>query len=69
MAPKSLNQAELVQELLNLITDDQLANLESLCPRVSPGVRKQLGKHIKTRKLLPLRQLAEKCNVAGGIVP
>ena len=66
MAKKSLSQSELVQELLNLISDEKLANLESLCSEVSPSVKKQLEKHITTRKLLPLRKLAEKCNVAGG---
>jgi hypothetical protein len=66
MAKKSLSQSELVQELLNLITDDKLANLEALCSEVSPSVKKQLKKHIINRNLLPLRKLAEKCNSVGG---
>ena len=66
MAKKSLSQSELSQELLNLISDDKLANLESLCSEVSPSVKKQLKKHIINRNLLPLRKLAEKCNSAGG---
>ena len=66
MAKRSLSQSELVQELLNLITDDKLSNLESLRSQVSPGIKKQLEKHITTRKLLPLRKLAEKCNSVGG---
>ena len=66
MAKKSLSQSELIQELLNLISDDKLANLESLCSEVSPGVKKQLKKHIINRNLLPLRKLAEKCNSVGG---
>ena len=66
MAKKSLSQSELVQELLNLITDDKLANLEALCSEVSPSVKKQLKKHISNRNLLPLRKLAEKCNSVGG---
>ena len=68
MAKKSLSQSELVKELLNLIGDDKLANLESLCSNVSPGVKKQLKKHIINRKLLPLRNLAEKCNRVGGAI-
>ena len=67
MAKKSLSQSELVQELLNLISDDKLANLEFLCSEVSPNVKKQLKKHIINRKLLPLRNLAEKCNSVGGV--
>ena len=66
MAKKSLSQSELIQELLNLISDDKLANLESLCPKASPSVKKQLKNHIINRKLLPLRKLAEKCNSVGG---
>ena len=66
MAKKSLSQSELIQELLNLITDDKLANLEALCSEASPSVKKQLKNHIIKRKLLPLRKLAEKCNSAGG---
>ena len=66
MAKKSLSQSELVQELLNLITDDKLANLEALCSEASPSVKKQLKNHIINRKLLPLRKLAEKCNSVGG---
>ena len=68
MAKKSLSQSELVKELLNLIGDDKLANLESLCSKVSPGVKKQLKNHIINRKLLPLRNLAEKCNRVGGAI-
>ena len=67
MAKKSLSQSELIQELLSLISDEKLANLESLCSEVSPGVKKQLKKHIINRKLLPLRKLAEKCNSVGGV--
>ena len=66
MAKKSLSQSELIQELLNLISDEKLANLEFLCSEVSPSVKKQLKKQIINRKLLPLRKLAEKCNSAGG---
>ena len=66
MAKKSLSQSELIQELLNLISDEKLANLESLCSKVSPSVKKQLKKHIINRNLLPLRKLAEKCNSVGG---
>ena len=66
MAKKSLSQSELVQELLNLITDDKLANLEALCSEASPSVKKQLKKYIINRNLLPLRKLAEKCNSVGG---
>ena len=66
MAKKSLSQSELVQELLNLISDDKLANLEALCSEASPSVKKQLKNHIINRKLLPLRKLAEKCNSVGG---
>ena len=66
MAKKSLSQSELIQELLNLISDEKLANLESLCPQASPSVKKQLKNHIIKRKVLPLRKLAEKCNSAGG---
>ena len=66
MAKKSLSQSELIQELLNLISDEKLANLESLCPKASPSVKKQLKNHIINRKLLPLRKLAEKCNTVGG---
>ena len=66
MTKKSLSQSELIQELLNLISDDKLANLESLCFEVSSSVKKQLKKHIINRNLLPLRKLAEKCNSAGG---
>ena len=66
MAKKSLSQSELIQELLNLISDDKLANLESLCSEVFPSVKKQLKKHIINRNLLPLRKLAEKCNSVGG---
>ena len=66
MAKKSLSQSELIQELLNLISDDKLANLESLCSEVSHSVKKQLKKHIINRNLLPLRKLAEKCNSVGG---
>ena len=66
MAKKSLSQSELVQELLNLITDDKLANLEALCSEASPSVKTQLKKHIINRNLLPLRKLAEKCNSVGG---
>ena len=66
MAKKSLSQSELVQELLNLITDDKLANLEALCSEASPSVKKQLKQHIINRNLLPLRKLAEKCNSVGG---
>lgn len=67
MAKKSLSQSELIQELLNLISDEKLANLESLCPKASPSVKKQLKKHIINRNLLPLRKLAEKCNSVGGV--
>ena len=56
MAKKSLSQSELIQELLNLISDEKLANLESLCPKASPSVKKQLKKHIINRNLLPLRK-------------
>ena len=66
MAKKSMSQSELVQELLNLITDDKLANLEALCSEASPSVKKQLKKYIINRNLLPLRKLAEKCNSVGG---
>ena len=66
MAKKSLSQSELIQELLNLISDEKLANLESLCSEVSPSVKKQLKKHIINRNLLPLCKLAEKCNSVGG---
>ena len=66
MAKKSLSQSELIQELLNLISDEKLANLESLCSEVSSSVKKQLKKHIINRNLLPLRKLAEKCNSVGG---
>ena len=68
MAKKSLSQSELVQELLNLIGDDKLVNLESLCPKASPSVKKQLKNHIINRKLLPLRNFAEKCNRVGGAI-
>ena len=68
MAKKSLSQSELVQELLNLIGDEKLANLESLCSEVSSSVKKQLKNHIINRKLLPLRNLAEKCNRVGGAI-
>jgi hypothetical protein len=66
MAKKSLSQSELIQELLNLISDEKLANLEFLCSEVSPSVKKQLKNHIINRNLLPLRKLAEKCNSVGG---
>ena len=66
MAKKSKSQSELIHELLNLISDDKLTNLEALCSEASPSVKKQLEKHITTRKLLPLRKLAEKCNSVGG---
>ena len=66
MAKKSLSQSELIQELLNLISDEKLATLESLCSKASPSVKKQLKNHIIKRKLLPLRKLAEKCNSVGG---
>ena len=68
MAKKSLSQSELIQELLNLISDDKLANLEALCSEASPSVKKQLKKHIINRNLLPLRKLAEKCNRVGGAI-
>ena len=66
MAKKSMSQSELIHELLNLISDDKLANLEALCSEASPSVKKQLKKHISNRNLLPLRKLAEKCNSVGG---
>ena len=66
MAKKSMSQSELIHELLNLITDDKLANLEALCSEASPSVKKQLKKYIINRNLLPLRKLAEKCNSVGG---
>ena len=66
MAKKSMSQSELIHELLNLIGDDKLVNLESLCSKASPSVKKQLKNYIINRKLLPLRNLAEKCNSAGG---
>ena len=66
MAKKSMSQSELIHELLNLITDDKLANLEALCSETSPSVKKQLKKHIINRNLLLLRKLAEKCNSVGG---
>ena len=66
MAKKSLSQSELIQELLNLISDEKLANLEFLCSEVSLSVKKQLKNHIINRNLLPLRKLAEKCNSVGG---
>ena len=68
MAKKSMSQSELIHELLNLISDDKLANLEALCSEVSPSVKKQLKNHIINRKLLPLRNLAEKCNRVGGAI-
>ena len=46
MAKKSLSQSELVQELLNLITDDKLANLEALCPKASPSVGTRYWKYL-----------------------
>jgi hypothetical protein len=42
--------------------------LESLCPKASPSVKKQLKNYIINRKLLPLRNLAEKCNRVGGAI-
>ena len=66
MAKKSMSQSELIHELLNLIGDDKLANLETLCSEASPSVKKQLKKYIINRNLLPLRKLAEKCNSVGG---
>ena len=44
MAKKSLSQSELIQELLNLISDEKLANLESLCSEVSSSVKKATEK-------------------------